>query len=402
MEGKDLQNEIVEAASTKAAAITNEAMETKTNAIEESLNTKTAELTDNVLKLAKSIDEVKEMSTKNVNIGAAKRSPQAEFIKASANDLVKAVKSGGKVDLSLKDFSAGSGADNYAIYSENRIDDIKYDPNHSSRLSTLLGVSSSEGGALRYNRETAETDSAGPKAKGAAGTQSSVTITPITEAWVTLFNPLTIPQEWLDDTPAIESFLSKRLLGNLYDVEDIQALTGDGTGQNYSGINNQGTTATQAGLETLFGGLADSFGTAANEFDALVATAQGMKNQGFRPTKVILNPIDKGALMLLKASTNEYLIQQTVTPDGSIKEFWNGMEIIEHQAQTAGVYTMIDPMHVDLYRRQGASFRFGYNDTDFISNEITAVAKMRGGVAVYNPNGARNQTFAHAIAALNA
>ena len=171
MEDKNLQNEIVEAAATKAATISNEALETKATEINETLNTKANK--DDVLSLAKSIDEVKEMATKNFNIGAAKRSGNQEMLEATKSGIAAMKNDGDKFSISTKDFSAGDGADLYQAFRDSVVTDIKYDPNFQTRLRNFVPVyGANASGVVRFNQESALTDNTGTKTRGAAGTSN--------------------------------------------------------------------------------------------------------------------------------------------------------------------------------------------------------------------------------------
>ena len=398
-EAVELKNAIDASIETKA----NEVSEKATEALEATkaeLNEQLTKSNENVEVLQKQIDEIKASQTKTEI--KVKTGTQLSELLNEKKDAIAAIRKGDSIVLDLKDFN-GSAGQASAPYGDERVADIKYDPNYANRLRGVLMTGATSGtGAIRYSQETAETDSSAGKAKGAAGTQSSVTLTDVHQPIITLFNVLTLPQEWVDDVSMIESYLATRLMGNLMDVEDDQLLNGTGTGTNYRGINTAAVAKNEAAFDTFFGSLANSYGTGANHYDALTAAKAGLANTNFRANCAILNPIDAAKLATLKASTNEYVLHQTVSPNGEIKQFWNGMAIIESPAQTAGVFTVFDKNAAQYWMREGVSVEFGMNDDDFASNSISVRAIIRGAVATYLPAGIVTGTFEHAIASLNA
>ena len=264
-ENKDLQGQIVEAAATKATEAVNETLETKAN-VEAVTEMKTAleskadasqieELkAENVL-LQKSVDDLA-TEFKSINIQKSSKM-EKNIVKEFLADNAKTIKEGGKVSLEVKDFTGSAGAAS-APYGDERVGEIKYDPNYQNRLrNNLITGSTSQSGAIRFSRETAETDSSAGKAKGAAQTQSAVTLTDSHKPIVTVFNLLTLPQEWLDDVNMIESYLSTRLMGNLLDVEDQYLISGDDSATQFEGLNTGGVAKTEAQFDTFFGGLAN-------------------------------------------------------------------------------------------------------------------------------------------------
>ena len=389
MEDKNLQNEIVEAAATKAASISNEALETKSAEINETLETKANK--DDVLSLAKSIDEVKEMATKNFNIGAAKRSGSEEMLEATKAGIAAMKNDGDKFSISTKDFSAGPGTTLYQAFRDSIVTDIKYDPNYQTRLRNFVPVyGANASGVVRFNQESALTDSTATKIRGAAGTSNVQTVSPVIKPIQTIQSALTIPREDLMDIAGIDSYVNQRLIGLLMDEEDNQILTGNATAPNYEGINTSAPadqTLTTAALADAF--LSDSVENSisnANNYDVLNSVAAELEGNNFRPSMCILNPVDFRHLGTIKSNQSEYVLNQAVT-NGRMAWYFMGLEIVPSSAQAAGTFTVYDKMALGYHVNQGVTFEYGYNTDDFISNNITAKAIVRGAQVTYRPNG---------------
>ena len=413
MEGKEINaaealeakfNEVSEAkaneAMENAVAKSNEALEAKANEINSEVET----LKNQNVELQKEIDTMKENFKAPAVVKSLGSKNELKELVMEKADAISNLKKGDTVTLDLKTFASSAGAAS-AVYGDERVSEIKYDPNFSNRVRNhLLTGSTSQTGAIRHSFETAETDSSAPKVKGAAQAQSAVTLTDVHTPIQTLYNLLTLPQEWLDDVAMIESYLSTRLMANLMDVEDIQLLRGNGSSPNYSGLATGARNfADNAARESYVGSLADSFGTAANEYDVISAVAAGMANENFMADKVFINPIDYYSMVLVKSTQNEYVLQQTISPNGEYKTIWNGIEFIKTPAQTAGTFTLIDSKQATQYwMREGAQIEFGMNDNDFATNSVSVRASIRGALTNYKSNGIVSDTFANFFTALNA
>ena len=409
---ENVKNEIVDGAATKATEKAVEAAQGAVDAVK-------SELVDAITKSAdaqteanqifqKQLDEIKKQAP--AVIKSTGSGSELQQLLAEKKDDIARLKSdrGGSVVLDLKTFSASAGAAS-APYSDQRVSEIKYDPNFMNRLRNFIPMGNTgQDGAIRHNFESAETDSTAPKSKGAVQTQSAVTVTDVHTPIQTIWNALTLPKEHLDDINMIESYLSTRLMGNLMDVEDVQILRGSGTAPNYSGINTNTRAFANAGAITSYvgSGISADFSTAtnpANLYDVLAAAKAGMENTNFRPSLVILNPLDYTRIALIKASTREYVLSQAINAgSGQLETFFMGMRVLSTPAQTAGTFTLVDPQAIQYWQREGASVEFGYNGDDFKDNNITVRAGLRGALTTYKQNGIVSDAFSDWTTALNA
>ena len=401
---EQLKNNFDSAIETKGqevAKVAADALDAKANELNESLTKSNEDTTAKTEVLQKQIDDLKMENKNNFAIGAPKRSEFSEQLRSKADEIVNLRKGSAPVVLDLKTLTPSAGADS-APSRDLRVEQIKYDPNFDNRVANHLVGGSTDAGAIRHTFETAETDNTAPKVHGAIATGSAVTLTDKYTPIETIFNVLTLPEEAAKDISYVESYLSTRLMGNLRDIEDVQLLRGNGTSPNYNGLATAGLSfADAAARETYIGSLADSQGTGANNFDVLTAAMAGLANTNYYAGKVFVNPLDYYEMVLAKATTNEYVLAQTIAPDGSYKTFWNGVEIVKTPAQTAGTFTMLDSRAATYFTRMGSNIEFGYNDTDFAGYNISVRANVRGALVAYNPNGIISDTFANWKTALN-
>ena len=398
---KEATDTAIETKANEVVETTAAALEAKSVEINESLTKSNEEATAQAELLQKQIDDLKMENKNNFAIGAPKRSAFGEALRSKANEIVNLKKGDAPILLDMKTLTPSAGA-NSAPSRDLRVEMIKYDPNFDNRVANHLTTGSTDAGGIRHTFETSETDNTAPKTAGAIATGSSVTLTDIYTPVQNIFNVLTLSEESAKDISFVESYLSTRLMGNLRDIEDVQLLRGSGTAPNYNGLATAGLTfADAAARETYIGSLADSQGTGANNFDVLTAAMAGLANTNYMAGKVFVNPIDYYEMVLAKATTNEYVLAQTIAPDGSYKTFWNGVEIVKTPAQTAGTFTILDMRAATYFTRTGSNIEFGYNDNDFAGYNVSVRANLRGALVAYNQNGIISDTFANWKTALN-
>ena len=398
---KEATDTAIETKANEVVETTAAALEAKSVEINESLTKSNEEATAQAELLQKQIDEIKMENKNNFAIGAPKRSAFGEALRSKADEIVNLKKGSAPVVIDMKTLtpSAGQGS---APSRDLRVEMIKYDPNFDNRVANHLTTGSTDAGGIRHTFETAETDNTAPKTAGAIATGSAVTLTDIYTPVQNIFNVLTLSEESAKDISFVESYLSTRLMGNLRDIEDVQLLRGSGTAPNYNGLATAGLSfADAAARETYIGSLADSTGTSANNFDVLTAAMAGLANTNYVAGKVFVNPIDYYEMVLAKATTNEYVLAQTIAPDGTYKTFWNGVEIVKTPAQTAGTFTILDMRAATYFTRTGSNIEFGYNDNDFAGYNVSVRANLRGALVAYNQNGIISDTFANWKTALN-
>ena len=368
--------EAADAAIAKSA----EAIEATKAEVTESFNNEVSELKSQNEILQKQMDEIKNNAPAIVKSVGTKSELFEKLAEAK-----ETYKKHGKSEMELKTFVATDGSA-HQPYAYDGSAEIQHDPNYKNRLRAALPTSTSDAaGSFIFNREVAETDAAAPKAKGAAQPQTSKTLQRQEAAFQTMTNLFTIPEEWLDDTARMENYLSRRLMGDLMDVEDRQIIGGNGTAPNLNGLNTFGTDIDTDGE---LGDWANSI-AGANRYDAITALASILAQSDYMADTVVLNPFDYYQLKLIKATTNEYVLGQT--KDGY--DIYNGMKFVINNAQSANTFTVLDSKAVEYVMREGVNVKFDYNANDFASNNITVRAQLRGALVDYLPNGVLTGSF---------
>lgn len=195
--------------------------------------------------------------------------------------------------------------------------------------------------------------------------------------------------EILSDGPELVSAIKGFLAEDLNIVTDGQLLSGNGTAPNLQGVLGVATDLnTEIGTQILVG---------ATHADVLRIGMTKIRVAGkgkFRPTHIILNPVDVEALELTKASDGQYVLPPFVTSDGMRI---GGATVIENTAITAGTFLMGDFRKLHIRRKGGVEVEITNSDADDFTKDIVTF-KIRRRLVSYvkaNDNGAfRTGTFA--------
>ena len=269
---------------------------------------------------------------------------------------------------------------------------IKYDPTRPVHVRQLLAQGSTTSEVVRYVRETAYDNGAGAVAQGSTLAESDFDLSAIDANVQKIGTYFRISEEMLADTPQLTSYLAARAPEKLLTVEDAQLLYGNGTAPNISGISTSGATAFAAGA------FADTI-TAANQFDVLTVAINQLALVNYRPDYIMLNPTDFSKILLLKATTNEYLKDQVYA---GLQPQFLGIPVVVNTAVTAGTYLVGNfAMATQLWVRENLSLEFFREDgTNVRDGFVTVRLVERIALTNYAPLAIVKGVFATDIAAI--
>lgn len=176
---------------------------------------------------------------------------------------------------------------------------------------------------------------------------------------------------------ADKSQLINILDNNLTHAVDVtvqnQLISGDGVGENLSGISKAGN----------FTDYATGSGEATNTVDLLRNVAFKMRGANIDNLSIVLNWSDWSALLGLKSTTNEYLINGILDP---VKQTIYGVPVVLSSAMTAGKFAMGNfKMGGIVFDKTSMSLEIDRTGDDFTKNLITIRAERRLGFAVVQP-----------------
>ena len=229
--------------------------------------------------------------------------------------------------------------------------------------------------AWQFVRELLFTNNAAETAEGAAKPESVLTFEDATVNIRTIAHFIKASNQILADAPALASYIDGRLRYGVDAREDAQLITGNGSGQNISGMTNSGnyTAFTPTSGDTAI----DSINRAKY---AIIAV-------DYVPTAILMNPADWGAIERLKTSDLAYLVGN---PFGSIVPIMWGLPVVVSNNMTAGYFLTADfTTSYEYLSRQSTVIDVGYVNDDFTKNLVTIRAEKRSALATIRPASTR-------------
>lgn len=233
---------------------------------------------------------------------------------------------GDKFALNLKtEVTRASVADNTMASDVAGLAHIPRRNNAVSDLFNQATLGPNSNGTIRYWQEAAQTDNAAPVAESAVISESAITWEEILLPLRKIGDSMRVTREALEDVSFISAEIRNFSLKNVELQLDEQALLGDGTGQNFSGVD-------LVAPNYAAGGFAGLFGTAATIYDVIstgiVQIANAGQNSVFVPNAIVMNPTDAELMRLSKDADKNYIMPTWLSTDGmSVK----GVRIIESQ-----------------------------------------------------------------------
>ena len=405
--------EVVANLEAKAVETANNAIEAKSVDFTSELEAKSAQINE-VLEgkvdtaalelVQKSIDDLSN-EVKNLNTKSTEIMPTNEFkswLDASAKEVMESKNATATFEVKNASTYTASAAADSTPSKEDRQSSIEFNP-HQSTAAQYLSAKTGTGTSYRFSSAGAATNNAGGKLKGAAFGKSSLSVADQQTPYITMGHILTVPREELADTVALENYFREDMRGYLVDTINGQILNGAGGADALKGIESWKAPSDQAGFETFFGSLADSYGTAANEIDVINAAVASFKGINFTGEKVVfVNPALIAKLQGIKGTDGHYQLQSTVDATGKVRSFLGGAELIEVPAVAAGEFYIFDRSEVKFVTREGMKMEMGYTGDDWERNNVSLKVYGRFALVVGKPDAIQNGTFAHAILALNA
>lgn len=217
------------------------------------------------------------------------------------------------------------------------------------------------------------TGNAGFVAEGSAKPETTFKVDAKTGQVKTIATWTKVSEQLFADKSQLINILDNNLTHAVDVTVQNQLISGDGLGENLSGISKEGN----------FTDYATGSGTATNTVDLLRNVAFKMRGANIDNLSIVLNWSDWSALLGLKSTTNEYLINGILDP---VKQTIYGIPVVLSSAMTAGKFAMGNfKMGGIVFDKTAMALEIDRTGDDFTKNLITIRAERRLGFAVVQP-----------------
>jgi len=217
----------------------------------------------------------------------------------------------------------------------------------------------SNGNTIQFVTGALTTNNAALVAEGAAKPESAITFStlPVTLEKVAHWVPITT--EALADFPYMRSLVDGELVYGVREVAEARVLAA------IDGWTGLGTQAFDTDVIT----------TVANAI--LSASLYGT------PTGVLMHPADALALALTReGASGGYLAGPMISRDAGGNLYIDGVRVFRSYGVTQGFAYVGDLSQVIVHYREGVTVSTGWQNTQFIENELTILAEARLGVGI--------------------
>lgn len=217
------------------------------------------------------------------------------------------------------------------------------------------------------------TGNAGFIAEGSAKPETTFGVTAKTGQVKTIATWTKVSEQLFADKSQLINILDNNLTHTVDVTVQNQLISGDGSGENLSGISKTGN----------YTDYVTGSGTATNTVDLLRNVAFKMRGANIDNLTILINWSDWSALLGLKSTTNEYLINGILDP---VKQTIYGIPVVLSSAVAAGKFAMGNfKMGGIVFDKTAMALEIDRTGDDFTKNLITIRAERRLGFAVVQP-----------------
>jgi HK97 family phage major capsid protein len=232
-------------------------------------------------------------------------------------------------------------------------------------------------GAAAVAEASATTGTTGTKPEG------GITFTKITESVRTIALWVPATTRVVADAPQLRAYIDEYLDADIQTELEDQIVSGDGTGENLTGLLNV------AGTQTLAAPVAP-----ASNLDAIRQAITLVRvNARSEPSAIVLNPTDAQNIDLLKRNDEANNFAGPGPYGVGAARLWN-VPVVETDALAAGTALVGDFSKAVLFDRQSLAITLGTINDQFIRNMVTVLGEIRAGFGVIRPSAFVKATLA--------
>jgi HK97 family phage major capsid protein len=252
----------------------------------------------------------------------------------------------------------------------------------------LLSVVPITSGSVQYPKVTGYTNSAATVSETAGTTkpQSELKIALETATVTTIAHFVEAMRQILDDAPQLAGLIDGELRYGLAYAEELQLLSGGGTGSDLNGIYTQATawTANVAIIQN------------PTKIDAIAMAILQQNLTNYPADGIVINPADWTSMQVIKDANDNYVLGD---PQGTTQPRLFGLPVVVTPAMAADKFLVgCFQQGATLYDRMAARVEVSTEDSDnFRKNKVTILAEERVALAVKNTLAFTKGDFSDAI-----
>lgn len=302
----------------------------------------------------------------------------AEFLKTEQYQALRDGRAG-RARMDVKTAIINATGQNQPLVPSDRLAGINTTANRTLMVRDLMPSSATNSNLVEFVRENVFTNNAGPQVSGSPEAfenvtkpESAITFTLATEAVQTLAHWIPASKQVLDDSAALQSFISGRLMYGLKLYEENQLVTGTGSNGQLNGINTQATAYTVQSPQLT------------NELDIIREMIKQAQVANYTPDAILLNPQDWYDIDVRKvgAADDRYVVGNPRA--FSTPTLW-GIPVVVTNAMTSGTCLVgAFAMGAEIKDREQSSIEVSRENSDnFVKNMVTVLAEERLALVVY-------------------
>lgn len=290
-----------------------------------------------------------------------------------------------------KDITSGTDSAG-ALTNTMRVPEVRRGPDRNQFIRDLLPNVPTSDGSIDFMRELEFDNQAGPQNGELANkNQSDLTFERVTVPVRDIAHYVITSRQVLSDAPRLQSYIDNRLAYGLRLQSDEQMLYGSGTGSDLTGL------MVDANIDSVPApavGATQDLGQA--KIEHIRAAITQLQITDYRPTGVIINPLDWEDMETSKDADGRYLLMPFPAAGGE-ERLWR-VPVVVTNAINAGEFLIGDwNMGATLYVREDISVRVSESHANlFVQNGVAILAEERMALAIELPGAFKKGTFATA------
>lgn len=239
-------------------------------------------------------------------------------------------------------------------------------------LLDLINTGTATGNTVHYTRELLFTNNGAETSEGAQKPESVLTFEGVDTPVRTIAHFLKVSKQVLDDAPALESYIDRRLSYGVRKRLEGQIVNGNGTSPNLEGIlasgNNTSLTAASGD----------------DNFDYANKAKYKVIESDYQADFYMINPADWGKMERTINATSGDAVGYL--QNGLIPTLW-GLPVIASNSVPAGKLICAASDAMMYWNRQSATVEiFDQNEDDVEKNLLTVRGELRGAFTVFRPS----------------